>query len=100
MEKREIDYEMGLIVTVKSTFKYTLILPNNVGKMRIPGIDCIVNAYCQFSQQGRTNFMQTHLHISIVNPFLYINDQFAVLNFHNSLQSSSKPLCKVSLAQR
>ena len=35
---------------------------------------CIVNAYCQFSQQACTNLFV------IINPFLYINDQFAMIN--------------------
>jgi hypothetical protein len=36
-----------------------------------PKETCIVNAYCQFSQQARTNFMQTYLHWSILTFFLY-----------------------------
>ena len=31
------------------------------GTMQVPFETCIVNAYCQFSQQARTNFMQTYL---------------------------------------
>ena len=35
------------------------------------------NAYCQFSQQACTNFMQTYLYFLL---FLYINHQFALYN--------------------
>ena len=40
---------------------------------------CIVNAYCQFSQQVCTKIMQTSLYsLNNINPFLYNNDQFAL----------------------
>ena len=56
---------------------------------------CIVNAYCQFSQQARTNFKQTYLHCqcilsnfsasvhqfySNILVFVNINDQLALEN--------------------
>ena len=40
---------------------------------------CCYNAYCQFSQQVCTNFILIFVNI---NPFLYINDQFALRNLH------------------
>ena len=47
-----------------------------------PKETCIVNAYCQFSQQVRTNFIQTYLHCYNINLFLCINDQFALSSTH------------------
>ena len=38
---------------------------------RLPKGTCIVNAYCQFSQQACTNFMQTYLY-SLISTHLFI----------------------------
>ena len=45
---------------------------------RSPKGTCIVNAYCQFSQQACPNFMQTYLYSLISAHFFYNNDQFAL----------------------
>ena len=45
----------------------------------------IVNAYCQFSQQARTNLMQTYVHWLILTCFFILfNDQFALPNIIRS----------------
>ena len=60
---------------------------------------CIVNAYCQFSQQACTNFMQIYLYLLISTHFfilttnlhwliltcffIHINNQFALNNIEN-----------------
>ena len=67
--------EMGPVhIVVSSPISWWYYCYNAVS----PKETCIVNAYCQFSKQACTNFMQTILVFVNINPFLYINDQFAL----------------------
>ena len=66
--------EMGPVhIVVSSPISWWYYCYNAVS----PKETCIVNAYCQFSKQACTNFMQVFVNI---NPILYTNGQFELGN--------------------
>ena len=58
-----------------------------IGTMQIPKGTCIANAYCQFSQQVRTNFMQTYLHCQCILSTLPAGEHQFYANILALLQS-------------
>ena len=70
----ECQYVLCIIHRIKRIYCYNAVSPKGT---------CIVNAYCQFSQQACTNFMQTYLYSLISTHFFILTT-----NLHCSNTSS------------